>query len=140
MEEKITTNAKDDYTVIEMEKDPFFDCRWGYIDGIPEQHVYQSMCRLKNKSAECKGCKDFCQKPKLEIPKITYKLKVSWFDEDFSSSGDDGDFEYTFPSEPAAREWLAEYIKNHKELEIWWTITKCDKLAEGHLGRQDKNI
>lgn len=31
MEEKITTNAKDDYTVIEMEKDPFFDCRWGYI-------------------------------------------------------------------------------------------------------------
>lgn len=29
MTEKITTNAKDDYTVMETEKDPFFDCRWG---------------------------------------------------------------------------------------------------------------
>lgn len=98
------------------------------------------MCRLKNKSADCKGCKDFCQKPKLEIPKITYKLRVDWFDEDFSDSGDDGSFDKTFYSEVEARDFLAEYIKNHKNLEIWWTITKCDKLAEGHLERQDKDI
>lgn len=140
MEEKITTNAKDDYTVIEMEKDPFFDCRWGYIDGIPEHHIYQNMCRLKSCIANCKNCSDFSKKPKFVIPTVSYKLTISWFDEDFSDSGDDGSFDKTFYSEVEARDFLAEYIKNHKNLEIWWTITKCDKLAEGHLERQDKNI
>lgn len=117
---EVTTNAKEgEYTVMEMEKDPFFDCRWGYIDGIPEQHVYQSMCKLKDKPAECKGCKDFCKKPKLEAPTTTYKLRVSWFDESFSPSGGDGEFERIFLSEQDAREELALYIENHKGCEIW---------------------
>ena len=140
MAEKITTNAKDNYTAMEIEKDTFFDCRWGYIDGSPEHHVYRSMCRLKNCVASCKNCTDFLKKPKLVIPTVSYKLAVSWFDEDFGDSGDDGNFEYTFYSEDEARDFLADYIKNHKNLEIWWTITKCDKLTEGHLERQDKNI
>lgn len=140
MTEKIMTNAKDDYTVMEIEKDTFFDCRWGYIDGIPEFHVYQGMCRLKNCVASCKNCADFSKKPKLVIPTVSYKLTVSWFDEDFSDFGDDGNFEKIFYSEDEARDFLADYIKNHKNLEIWWTITKCDKLSEGHLERQDKNI
>lgn len=138
-EVEVTTNAKEgEYKVMEMEKDPFFDCRWGYIDGIPEQHVYQSMCKLKDKPAECKGCKDFCQKPKIEAPKVTYKLKIGWFDESFSPCGDDGEVENIHLSEQEAREWLSEFIKNHKELEIWWDICKVEKLASGHLERRDK--
>lgn len=138
-EVEVTTNAKEgEYTVMEMEKDPFFDCRWGYIDGIPEQHVYQNMCKLKDKPAECKGCKDFCKKPKLEAPTTTYKLRVSWFDESFSPAGDDGEFERIFLSEQDAREELALYIENHKECEIWWDLCKVEKLASGHLERRDK--
>ena len=139
-EVEVTTNAKEgEYTVVEMEKDPFYDCRWGQINAIPELNVYQSYCKLKNKPAECKGCKDFCQKPKLEDPTTTYKLRVRYFDESFSPSGDGGEFENTHLSEQEAREWLSEYIKNHKELEIWWDICKLEKLASGHLERRNIN-
>lgn len=136
---EVTTNAKEgEYTTMELEKDPFHDCRWGQINAIPEHNVYQSYCKLKNKPAECKGCKDFCQKPKLEAPTTTYKLRVSWFDESFSPSGDGGEFERIFLSEQDAREELALYIENHKEWEIWWDLCKVEKLASGHLERRDK--
>lgn len=48
-EVEVTTNAKEgEYVVVEMEKDPFYDCRWGQINAIPEHNVYQSYCKLKN--------------------------------------------------------------------------------------------
>lgn len=139
MKPEVTTNAKEgEYAVIEMPYDPFYDCRWGQINAVPEHNVYQSYCKLKNKPAECKGCKDFCQKPKLETPTTTYKLRVSYFDESFGPSGCSGDFENIYFSEQEAREELALYIKNHKGLEIWWDIYKVEKLASGHLERGDK--
>jgi hypothetical protein len=139
MKPEITTNAKEgEYAVVEMEKDPFYDCRWGQINAVPEHNVYQSWCKLKNKSAECKGCKDFYQKPKLEDPTTTYELRVRYFDESFGPSGCSGDFENIYFSEQEAREELALYIKNHKGLEIWWDICKVEKLASGHLERRDK--
>lgn len=139
MKPEITTNAKEgEYAVMEMEKDPFYDCRWGQINAVPEHNVYQSWCKLKNKSAECKGCKDFYQKPKLEDPTTTYELRVRYFDESFGPSGCSGDFENIYFSEQEAREELALYIKNHKGLEIWWDICKVEKLASGHLERRDK--
>ena len=139
MKPEITTNAKEgEYAVVEMEKDPFYDCRWGQINAVPEHNVYQSWCKLKNKSAECKGCKDFYQKPKLGDPTTTYELRVRYFDESFGPSGCSGDFENIYFSEQEAREELALYIKNHKGLEIWWDICKVEKLASGHLERRDK--
>ena len=139
MKPEVTTNAKEDeYAVMEMEKDPFYDCRWGQINAVPEHNVYQSWCKLKNKSAECKGCKDFYQKPKLEDPTTTYELRVRYFDESFGPSGCSGDFENIYFSEQEAREELALYIKNHKGLEIWWDLCKVEKLASGHLERRDK--
>lgn len=139
MKPEITTNAKEgEYAVVETEKDPFYDCRWGQINAVPEHNVYQSWCKLKNKSAECKGCKDFYQKPKLEDPTTTYELRVRYFDESFGPSGCSGDFENIYFSEQEAREELALYIKNHKGLEIWWDICKVEKLASGHLERRDK--
>lgn len=138
-EVEVTTNAKEgEYAVVEMEKDPFYDCRWGQINAIPEHNVYQSYCKLKNKPADCKGCKEFCQKPKLETPTTIYKLRISYFDESFSPSGYGEDFERIYLSEEEAREELALYIKNHKELEIWWDLCKVEKLASGHLERRDK--
>ena len=62
---EITTNAKEgEYTVVEMEKDPFYDCQHGYIYASPEHNLYQSMCKLTNKEAYCKDCKNFCKKEK----------------------------------------------------------------------------
>lgn len=75
----------------------------------------------------------------VEAPKEQWKLSVSWLDEDFDSRGDDGDFEYTFYSEMEAREFLAKFIKANKRYEIWWSINKVEKIAEGHLERRDNN-
>lgn len=137
--EEVTTNAKDgEYKVVEMEKDPFYDCRWGRINAVPEHNVYQSWCKLKDKPADCKGCDSFCKKPKIETPKVVWKLSVSYFDEDFSPCGDDGDWEQTFLSEAEAREMLASFIKGNPRYEIWWSIYKVETLAEGHLERRDK--
>ena len=59
----ISTNVKDDeYAVVELEKNPFYDCKYGYIYSVPEHNLYQSMCKLKNTTATCEGCKDFCKK------------------------------------------------------------------------------
>lgn len=68
-----------------------------------------------------------------------YKLSVSWLDEDSGSIGDDGDFAYTFPSETEAREFLAKFIEANKRYEIWWSLNKVEKIAEGHLERRDIN-
>ena len=62
------------------------DCRWGKSNGY---------CGLTDKEAQCENCDGFDKKPVVETPKERWKLSVSWFDEDFSPSGDDGDFEYT---------------------------------------------
>lgn len=119
--EKITTNAKEgEYKVVEMEKDPFYDCSWEQINAVPEHNVYQSWCKLKGKLADC-----------------IWKLSVSWFDE-ASSSCEDGDWEYTSLSEVEAREILANFIKRNPSYEIWWSIRKVETLADGHLERRDK--
>lgn len=120
--EKITTNAKEgEYKVVEMEKDPFYDCSWGQINAVPEHNVYQSWCKLKDKLADC-----------------IWKLSVSWFDEDSNSCEDGGDWEQTFLSEVEAREMLASFIKRNPNYEIWWSIRKVETLADGHLERRDK--
>lgn len=121
-----------------MEKDPFYDCRWGQINAVHEHNVYQGWCKLKDKSADCKGCDSFCKKPKIETPKTAWKLSVSWFDETSSSCEDSGDWEYTFLSEVEAREMLASFIKKNPSYEIWWSIHKVETLADGHLERRDK--
>lgn len=109
--EEVTTNAKEgEYKVVEMEKDPFYDCRWGQINAVPEHNVYQSWC----------------------------KLSVGWFDEASSSCENSGDWEYTFLSEVEAREMLASFIKRNPSYEIWWSIRKVETLANGHLERRDK--
>lgn len=137
--EEVTTNAKEgEYKVVEMEKDPFYDCRWRCINAVPEHNVYQGWCKLKDKSADCKGCDSFCKKPKIETPKTVWKLSVSWFDETSSSCEDSGDWKYTFLSEVEAREMLASFIKRNPSYEIWWSIHKVETLADGHLERRDK--
>lgn len=137
--EEVTTNAKEgEYKVVEMEKDPFYDCRWGQINAVPEHNVYQSWCKLKDKLADCKNCDSFCKKPKIETPKTVWKLSVKWFDETSSSCENSGDWEYTFLSEVEAREMLASFIKRNPSYEIWWSIRKVETLADGHLERRDK--
>lgn len=137
--EEVTTNAKEgEYKVVEMEKDPFYDCRWGQINTVPEHNVYQSWCKLKDKLADCKGCDFFYKKPKTEISKTVWKLSVSWFDEASSSCEDSGAWEYTYLSEVEAREMLASFIKRNPNYEIWWSIRKVETLADGHLERRDK--
>lgn len=137
--EKVTTNAKEgEYKVVEMEKDPFYDCRWGQINAVPEHNVYQRWCKLKDKLADCKGCDSFYKKPKTEISKTVWKLSVNWFDETSSSCENSGDWEYTYLSGVEAREMLASFIKRNPNYEIWWSIRKVETLADGHLERRDK--
>ena len=136
---EVTTNAKaNEFTVVELDKDPFFDCKHGQINATPEHNVYQSWCNLKDKIAsDCKDCKSFCKKVKPETSKTVWKLSVGWFDEDFSPHGNSGDWEQTFLSEKEAREMLDIFIKGNPNYEIWWSIYKIETLAEGHLERRD---
>lgn len=60
---EVTTNVKEgEYTVVELEKDPFYDCKHGYIYSVPEHNVYQNWCKLKDNLADCKGCAFFWKK------------------------------------------------------------------------------
>ena len=62
MNEIVTTNAKDDeYVVMEIPQDRFFECKHGFIYSIPEHNVYQKCCDLDIEEP-CNKCKYFAKK------------------------------------------------------------------------------